>query len=101
MTAHSFARMKSRCGTSKSASCRLADAAFTYGATNAEVYGRLNRYFAKVNRNGAVDHGRTSGNLRAYGDKLYVFSEDVLVTVLQLPPHFIPQVKRITAKKKG
>lgn len=96
MTHHSIARMKSRCGTSKSASQKLAGAALTYGAVHTEVVGQLHRYFTKY----ACQDSKNIRNLRAYGDKLYVFDHDVLVTVLQLPTQFVPQVKRITQQKK-
>ena len=96
MTHHSIARMKTRCGTSKSASQKLAGAALTYGAAHTEVVGQLHRYFTRYSQEGEPE----TRNLRAYGDKLYVFNEDVLVTVLQLPTQFVPQVKRITQQKK-
>lgn len=100
MTFHSIARMKTRCGTSRSASQRLAGVALTYGATRSEVTGQLNRYLTKVYHNGTGFAGQYAENIRAYGDKLYVFSDSVLITVLQLPQQFIPQVKRITQQKK-
>lgn len=100
MTFHSKSRMKTRCGTGKAASQRLADAALAYGAAHSEVNGQLNRYFTKVYLNGTGRPGSYANNLRAYGDKLYVFQGDVLITVLQLPSQFIPQVKKITENKR-
>jgi hypothetical protein len=77
ITAHAHRRIKSRCGKSMD---RLAQIAYERGLTQSETSGALGRYIDSL-----YLYNGTANNIRLYGDKVYVFCNDVLVTVLDTP----------------
>lgn len=100
MTRHANTRMKHRCNTGKGAGKKLATSALRYGVTYGEGSDELNHHLAKIFHGGTEKSRCKTGNLRAYGDRVFVFSGNILVTVLPLPDEFIPQVKALTVAKK-
>ena len=99
VTKHATSRMRHRFSSKKKAGKKMADIALKYGACYNDVDGELAFHFRKVFRGGG-HNCRKANNIRAYGDRIYVFSGNILITVLDLPDKFIPQVKQITTAKK-
>jgi hypothetical protein len=87
--------MKERCGCNKSAHQKIAATALEKGITHAQTSGSLKRYLDSL----FLKH-RTANNLRIWGDKVFVFRGDVLITVLQLPQKYMDTCNKIRAKTK-
>lgn len=63
---------------------KLADRALNRGVTHTETKGRLNNYL-----NALYLKYRKASNLRIFDRMVFVFDDDVLITVLYLPPEHI------------
>jgi len=80
VTKHATKRMRQRIGVNKGATEELARKALSKGVKHHETSGPLKAYLDSVFfRNNDAD------NLRVYGDKVFIFSGNSLVTVLNLP----------------
>ena len=82
VTRHGFKRGKQRIGIPKKAIERNAQKALEYGIDHRHAVGSLQRYLAVLyNRY----HGN-GNNIRIYNDFVYVFHDEILITVLNVPP---------------
>lgn len=87
LTYHAQDRMKERAGLRGDAQKKMADKAMSEGAKPADFAGSLRRYLdGLARRDGAV--------VRLYGEKVYLFASDRLVTVLNLPRKFAAAANR-------
>jgi hypothetical protein len=73
---------------------RLAKIAFEKGLTHAETAGPLRRYLDSL-----YLYNETADNIRLYGDKIYIFCGDILVTVLNTPRKFRGIVEKAMRRK--
>lgn len=80
ITAHAQARAKERLGWNSGALARMAFKALNEGVTHAQTRGRLNRYLSKL----YLSHEKGNNN-RIYGEHVYIFHGDSLITVIHLP----------------
>lgn len=91
---HAKKRMKERCGLNKKAAERLAIIAFTQGLTHAELRGRVKRYvdylYLKEQRANAI---------KIYGNEIFLFRGNMLITVLDLPSRFTRSVQQLSKKR--
>jgi len=94
VTEHGKERMKQRCKIKSKSAERLAKIAFEKGLTHAETRGELNRYV-----NSLYLYNRQANNVRLYGNETYIFCNDVLVTVLDTPRHFLPVVNKLMRRR--
>ena len=95
MTYHAEDRLKERAGFNQKAANRMAQKALDNGITHGDVTGQLKKwldrkYFAYKNAN----------NMRIYGEELYIFNEDVLITVFHIPQHLKKQALACQKKKR-
>jgi len=80
LTNHGAKRLRERLGLPKKACKRAAQLAFDKGMTFKDTTGPAYRYFHKIYaKNTAVN------NTKIYGQFAYLFADNVLVTVLNLP----------------
>lgn len=77
---HAEMRLKERTGINRSAMQRIADKAFDVGFAHAETKGNLRKWVTSL-----YFHNQQANNIRLYGDKAYIFCDQTLVTVLQIP----------------
>ena len=77
---HGKMRMKQRCGLNKKSCERIAKKAFEEGIRHSETTGRLNKWISNL-----YFKNEKANNIRLHGDKAYIFCEEVLVTVIQIP----------------
>lgn len=77
---HAAERLKERCGLSKKACKRMARKAFDEGIRHSQTKGRLNKWVT-----GLYFKNQKANNIRLYGDKAYIFCDETLVTVIQIP----------------
>jgi hypothetical protein len=92
ITRHAKRRIKIRCGKSMD---RLAEIAFNRGLTHAETTGSLNKYVTYVHMKNTE-----ANNIRLYGDKIYIFCNEVLITVMEIPHKYRVLVKKLIDKRK-
>lgn len=80
ITDHAFERGKERLGLSRRAFERISLRAFVSGKKHAECKGHLKKYIDSV-----YFEYKTGNNIRIYGENIFIFSSNNLVTVYQLP----------------
>lgn len=80
---HAEQRMRERCGLNKKSIERIAQKAYDKGIKHESTKGRLRKWIT-----GVYFKNTKANNIRLYGDMLYVFCENVLVTVFQIP-HYL------------
>ena len=94
LTKHSIARLEQRCGVSKRNAQTVAKRAFRTGITHAETHGNLHRFLDSLYLS-----QKKGTNMRIYGNAVYVFKEDTLITVINIPENLMNDVKEIKEKK--
>lgn len=95
VTIHGKHRMHQRCGIKSKAVDRISRIAFENGLSRADVSGPLGRYLDYL-----YFYNCEADNIRLYGDKVYVFCKDVLVTVLDTPRKYRPIVNKLMDKRR-
>ena len=91
---HADTRMRERCGLSSRASQRIVERAWEKGLKHGDLVGSLKRwadslyFYAK----------KPDFEVRIYGDKTYIFAQQNLVTVLDLPNQYKATVKKLIDK---
>lgn len=97
VTRHAEHRTRERVGIPKKAVRRFAARVITQGVKREEISGGLRRYLDCIywRDNGSV------GNIILYGDKIYLFNVDTLVTVLTVPTVYAKQAARIMRKRRN
>ena len=73
---------------------RNAKLALEKGFTHKESKGRLRKYFDYL----FLSHGR-GANIRLYGNHVYIFTRDKLVTVIPIPNAYKATLKRAMEKR--
>lgn len=84
ITRHGRKRCRERVGISKRAVDKNAERALEYGIGHRESRGRLRHYIEYLYN----AEGGNGNNIRVYADKVYVFHNDILITVLNLPTEY-------------
>jgi hypothetical protein len=92
ITDHAYDRAKERLSLSKDSFCRLATKAYVEGIKAKESKGRLKRYLDKL-----WFQYKTANNVVIYGENIFFFRENVLITVYQLP-HVLRKFIKINKK---
>ena len=82
-------------GIPKKAVERAAEKALEHGLTHAETCGGLKKYLDWL----FFKAGGQPRNFRVYGDKVFIFQEKRLITVLNVPPEHRKQAARLQRKK--
>ena len=80
LTNHAKKRLKERSGLNKRSMYRIAERAYNNGIGYEDTKGEVHRWLkTKCGIN------RKLNNVRIYGDKLFLFRGECLITVLQIP----------------
>ena len=80
--------MIERLGINKKSIQRVADKALTDGFAHSQTKGRLNKYITKL-----YFTNKTANNIKVYGDKAYIFTSNLLITVIQIPSDLTKDIK--------
>lgn len=80
VTNHAEDRLRERAGFNRKAAARMAQRALSRGLKHRDAVGRLRSYLDGL----FLAHG-TANNMRVYGEFVYLFKADTLITVLSLP----------------
>lgn len=95
VTHHGEERLAERCGLSRKAQLRHAEAALREGFRQSDFTGKLRRYLDKL----AMSHPGTWPAV--HGEHVFIFGAgDALVTVLHLPHEFRRAVEKARARRK-
>ncbi len=90
---HAEDRLKERCGFNRKTYERMAQKAYDIGITHAQTKGRLNKWITSL-----YFRNKNANNIRLYGDKAYIFCDEVLVTVIQIPVDLMKNLKSMIKK---
>lgn len=77
---HAYDRAKERLGFDKKATDKMAVLAYGHGTKHGDAKGRLKKYIDKL----FLEH-RTANNTRVYGEAIYLFHNQTLITIYRLP----------------
>ena len=80
ITDHAYQRGKERLSLGRNSLQRMAHKAFKEGTRHCETKGTLNRFLSKI----YFQHGNVN-NVRIYGENVFLFVDNILVTLYQLP----------------
>lgn len=80
ITRHAEQRMRERLGLNKKSIERIAQRAFDEGIRHSETKGRLNKWITSV-----YFKNESANNIRLYGNTLFIFDGNKLVTVYYIP----------------
>ena len=80
VSTHAEQRMRERLGLNKKSIERIAQRAFDNGIRHNQTKGNLRKYVTHV-----WEKNKNANNIRIYGDKVFVFCDELLVTVFHLP----------------
>lgn len=80
VTEHAYEKGKERLSLNKKSLEKLAIKAFEKGLKHADMKAYLKKYIDKV-----YLRNRTANNIRIYGEVLFIFTDDRLVTLYQIP----------------
>lgn len=86
---HAFTRMKERNGWSKKAAKRMVGRIYDTGLKPDQVKGYLKSWIQ-----GKAEYDVNGNEFRLYGEKLYIFKDRIMLTVLPTPSRTLIQEKR-------
>lgn len=90
LTKHAISRMKERCGITKANAPKIARRAYATGISHSSTTGNLHRFLDSIYLS-----QKKGTNMRIYGNAVYVFKRDVLITVISIPDNLLDEVKKI------
>lgn len=94
VTYHGERRMRERLGIPRSAVKKTTEKALKYGVTVGETYGPFRNYLEHL----YLTYG-TANNIRAYNHHVYVFAENVLITILNIPTKYVDAAESSQRRK--
>ena len=96
LTEHSVRRTKDRVGLSKKIADKNAQKALEFGIKHSEFKGGLRRYLDKL----YLSNGNAN-NVRVYHRYVYLFRNNCLITIMNLPRKFCDIADQIQKQKDG
>ena len=96
VTKHGATRMRERVGLTKKNTDKFAEKALNLGIKHSETSGKLNKYITSLYFN-----NKNANNIRVYNRNVYIFSNDKLITVLNLPKDFWKMEDKIKERKRA
>ncbi len=88
ITDHAYERAKERLSLSKSSFERFAEKSYSEGIKHSDTKGTLNKYITKI-----WSQYKTANNVRIYGEIVFLFYDNTLITVYQIPSNLKKYVK--------
>ena len=96
VTKHAYKRAKERLSWSRHTLDRMAERAFYEGFTHKDVQSALKKYCDRL-----YLEGKNANNLRIYGENIFLFHDEVLITVFRLSNGLLKYVRRLEEHKKN
>lgn len=94
VTNHAAQRTKERVGLPKRSAEKNAQKALANGIRHCETRGSLHRYITSL-----YWKQQTANNIRIYCNNVYIFNNEVLITVFPLPQKYRSTVQKIKGKE--
>lgn len=88
ITKHADIRLKERCNLNKKTRNRIVEKVLKEGITHSQTKGNLNKWITSL-----YFKNKKANNIRLYGDKAYIFCDESLMTVLQIPTDLTKNLK--------
>lgn len=88
LTKHAISRMKERCGITKANAPKIARRAYATGISHSSTTGNLHKFLDSIYLS-----QKKGTNMRVYGNAVYVFKRDVLITVISIPNDLMTELK--------
>ena len=95
VTDHAQKRIKERLGINKKSIQKVSDKALSLGLKHSETTGRLKKYADSL-----YLKKKRGFNIRIYSEKVYLFANETLVTVLPLPTDLKKIANKLLQTKK-
>lgn len=92
---HAEIRLRERCGINRKSAQRIAEKAFNDGIQHSQTKGNLKKWVTNL-----YFHNKSANNIRLYGDKAYIFSGAVLITVLQIPSNLRNDMRSLVNRER-
>lgn len=80
--------LKKKCGWKRKTCIRMAQRVFDKGTAHSQTRGRLRKWVT-----GLCLKNEDASSLKLYGDKAYLFCDDALVKVVQIPFNLMKDLK--------
>ena len=96
ITIHAEERIRERCGIKKKAVARYAKNAYEKGLTFDEAESRLKAYIREIE----AHNDRVNSSTRLFGDNVFIFADNVLVTVFGIPHQHKPALHQAIRTKR-
>ena len=96
LTKHASIRMAQRCGIQKSIQAKMVRRVWRHGVTHAETSESVN---LKHWVDGLYLSQRKPNKILLYGNGAYLFKDEVLITVLNIPENLQAEVNRLRGLK--
>ena len=93
---HADERARKRVGVPRSAVKRMAEKALAEGVQRHETHGPLRRYLDCL-----YHYNHSANNIRVWHEKVWIFSDQTLVTVLDLPRKYWARANSILKRNNG
>ena len=94
ITAHAFERAKERLSLSSDSLKKMADKAYDQGIKHSDTKGALNKYLSSL-----FFRHKNANNIRIYGEFVYIFINNKLVTLYVIPSEYKKHIKIFKEKK--
>ena len=89
ITNHAYQRAKERLRWSRDTINRMSEKAYESGIKHADTTGRLNKYITKL-----WFQRELANNIRIYGENIFFFTGNTLLTVHQIPNNLKNHIKK-------
>lgn len=94
VTKHGSHRIRERCGLNKKSVEKIARKALEDGLHHKDAVGNLKKFLS-----GLYLSKRNANNMRIYNQKIFMFRNERLITVINLPSQFFSTVEKIKNRK--
>ena len=92
---HAEKRLRERCGLNNKSLNRMVNKAFASGIKHSDTKGKLCKWVTSLYFN-----NQQANNIRLYGDKAFIFCDNILVTVIQIPSSLRNDMKVLVKERK-
>lgn len=93
VTTHAKRRLKERCGVNKQSAVKMAERAFRQGISFDNAGDSIKKYISSV----YLCHQKMCNNIRIYGDMVYIFDNQTLITVYPIPKSISDEMEELAS----
>jgi len=95
ITEHAYRQARKRIHWNKSAIKRMSEKAYEKGISHKEAKGKLKRYIDKIILQDKSIGYRYPNNIKIYGSYLYMFANNVLITIYNINNKLVKSAENI------